>query len=336
MPIEFNCPSCLKGYRVADSNVGKRVKCKACGNPMTVPDLSGLTLADDTREVQKLPGKRHSSTKILPENRPRNAPPRNIPSDTAPVSTTPKKPVAKPEPETAIKKPGGKLPPGKIPSALQGKPKLAGLKSAPTRAHLPETPKKRRPNFLYILGALAVAVGFFLPWFSVSIPNFEGSVAAFQFALKGGDLAAAMAMDGVHADNPVVQSIRGKPDSALVFFALYLIPALALYAAVDDLRLAGKGRGRWYLRLVGALGPALAGAAIYFAMREPVEAFLNAGGIGGLNIDRDATIAAIGPGLYTFAGGWLFMLLGVVLAPKVKKPKEPPKAPPPPKTKEPA
>ena len=330
MPIEFNCPSCLRGYRVADSNVGKRVKCKSCGNPMTVPDLSGLTLADDTREVQKLSSKRHSSTKILPENRPRSAAPkRNIPSDTAKLENT-RKQAPKPEPEPAPKLPGGKLPPGKIPATLQGKPKLAGLKSAPGRTQIVEAPKKRRPNFIFILGALAVCVGFFLPWFTVSIPHFEGGVAGFQLALQGSDLATAMALDGVYADNAVVRAISGKPDLALVFFALYLIPALVFYGAVDDIRCAGKGKGRWYVRLIVALSPALAGAAIYVALREHVDAFLAAGGIGSLSIDQDATIAALGPGLYTFAGGWLLLLLGVVIAPKVKKPKE--AAPPPPKS----
>jgi len=329
MPIEFNCPSCLKGYRVADSNVGKRVKCKSCGNPMTVPDLSGLTLADDTREVQR-PPRRHSSTRILPENRPRGAPLRNTPSDTAKLKTdTP--------PEPAPRLPGGKLPPGKIPSALQGKPKLAGLKSAPGRSAVPEAPKKRRPNLVFALGALAVITGFFLPWLSISIPSFEDSVAAFQFAWKGDDIAAAMARDGIHASNPIVQSISGKPDSSLVFFALYLVPALVLYGVIDDLRLAGKGKGRWYLRLIVALSPVLACAAIYASLREPVDAFLNAGGIEALSLDRDATIRAIGPGLYTFAGGWLLLWIGVVLAPRVKKPaSEPGKAPPAPKTKEPA
>lgn len=332
MPIEFNCPSCLKGYRVADSNVGKRVKCKSCGNPMTVPDLSGLTLADDTREVQKLSSKRHSSTKILPENRPRSsAPQRNIPSDTARLT-----PDRKPAPEPAPNVPGGKLPPGKIPQGLQGKPKLTGLKSSPTRAHLPEAPKKRRPNFVYILGALAVVVGFFLPWFNASLTHFDGSLAPFQFALSGSDLVSAMVIDGVHTDNAVVQALHANPDSALVFFALYLIPVLALYAAVDDLRCAGKGKGRWYLRLLGALGPLLACGAIYLVMRDSIDAFMAGGGLGALSVDRDATIAAIGPGLYTFAGGWLLMLLGVVLAPKVKKPEEAQLPPPPPKTKEPA
>ncbi|MBZ0137894.1 MAG: zinc-ribbon domain-containing protein [Planctomycetes bacterium] len=318
MPIEFNCPSCLKGYRVADSHVGKRVKCKSCGNAMTVPDLSGLTLSDDTREVQR-PPKRHSSTKILPENRPRpQAPQRNTPSDTARLADTP-----------APKLPGGKLPPGKIPAALQGKPELAKLKRAPTRAHQPEVPRKRKPNFVFILGALGVIAGFFLPWFSVSIPHFEGTVAGFNLALKGGDLASAMALDGVYADNPIVQSISGKPDRALALFALYLIPALALYGVVDDLRCAGKGKGRWYLRLVVALSPVLAGAIIYLALREPINAYFAAG----VNIDRDAAISALGPGAYTIAGAWLVLLLGVVLAPRVKKPDTPA---PPPNAKEPA
>lgn len=307
MPIEFNCPSCLKGYRVADSNVGKRVKCKSCGNPMTVPDLSGLTLADDTREVKR-PPKRHSSTKILPQDRPRQAPPRNIPSDTARLTT--------PEPEStpAPRLPGGKLPPGKIPATLQGKPKLAGLRSAPTRAHAPENPKMRRPGAIFLLGAAGVIVGFFLPLFSVALTHFEGAVTAYELPWRGDDLAAALVRDGVYADNPVVSAFNATPDLSLVLFALYLIPVLALYGVVDDIRCAARGKGRWYMRLLAALGPVIAFGLLYLVLREPVDAFLNSGGFNTLSTNLDA----VAPGTWVLSGGWLLLLAGVVLSPRAK------------------
>jgi len=37
MPIEFNCPSCQKHYRVKDELAGKQAKCKQCGNTLLVP-----------------------------------------------------------------------------------------------------------------------------------------------------------------------------------------------------------------------------------------------------------------------------------------------------------
>ncbi len=37
MPIEITCGDCGKRYRVEDRLIGKKVKCRACGNVMTVP-----------------------------------------------------------------------------------------------------------------------------------------------------------------------------------------------------------------------------------------------------------------------------------------------------------
>lgn len=35
--IEFNCPSCQRHFKVSDALAGRSAKCKACGEPFTVP-----------------------------------------------------------------------------------------------------------------------------------------------------------------------------------------------------------------------------------------------------------------------------------------------------------
>lgn len=37
MPINTKCPECLVGYRLPDNAAGKRIKCKECGGPISVP-----------------------------------------------------------------------------------------------------------------------------------------------------------------------------------------------------------------------------------------------------------------------------------------------------------
>ena len=37
MPIEVRCPKCRKGYRLPEKAAGRRVPCKACGTPISVP-----------------------------------------------------------------------------------------------------------------------------------------------------------------------------------------------------------------------------------------------------------------------------------------------------------
>ena len=71
---------------------------------------------------------------------------------------------------------------------------------------------------------------------------------------------------------------------------------------------------------------------LYAALREPIDAFMAADGLSLSRYDTGAMIATIGPGAYTMLGGWLFALLGIVVAPKVKKPTTP--APPPPEDEE--
>lgn len=349
MPIEFNCPSCFKSYRVADSNVGKRVKCKDCGHAMTVPDLSGLTFADEDTGLHRRPAKRHSSTKILPADRPKKdatkAPlrsmsagveiKRNTPSDTVklekkPTSTSATKSATKtrtapPEPtEPLAPQPEPKLPSGlKLPGSLPKSRGTAGM-SRP----MPEAPKKRMVNFVLMLGAAAVIVGFFLPWFTLHVEGFSDPVAGFQVPLLVADFAAALDAAGF-GENPVVAALVASKVELFVLFVLYLVPLLALYAVIDDVRCAGAGKSHWWVRILLFLTPALCCAAVYATFRPAIDSWLAEGGPGSLGIETGEAVEAIGPGAWAFLGGWLLTLLAIFIAPKVKKPAtaQPPKTP---------
>lgn len=312
MPIEFKCPHCLQGYKVADSNVGKRVKCKSCGKPITVPDLSGLSFVDDTREVRR-PPKRASSTKILPADRPprkNKAHSETVKLDQAQLA----KPAAKPPAP-----PKGKLPGGRMPTNLKERPGLPTDAKVPgaTRA-LPEAPKKRGLNFVLLLGSLALIAGFFLPMFTPDLPTFSETVFAFQLPLVADNIAIAVNSADVYSDVALFGVLQAHPDYALALFALYLVPVLALYAAIDELRCAGKGKSHWWLRILSALSPAVALGILYFVFRDSLQnvtpELFEA-------VDTSATLAGLGPGVWTLLGGWFFSLLAIVIAPKVKKPK---------------
>ena len=329
MPIEFNCPFCGKHYRVADANANKRVKCKDCGTPVTVPDTSGLSL-EDTAQMRKL---RNAPTEILPANRPARGvssptrgPVRNVPSDTARVAdkpTTPSRPpikAAEPQQKTAA----GKLPAGKLPTGLKSPSALPkGATRVSKNRSIPEGPQSRRWNFVFILGALAMIVGFFLPWANIGLPQFDGSVAGFELGWRAADVAAAIRLEGLYPDNAIVEALHSTPNNALVMFALYLVPVLALYAIIDELRSAGKGKSHWWIRILAALSPLLALGVVYIALREPVDSFVASDGLAIGQYDTSAMIATLGPGAYTMLGGLLFALLGIVIAPKVKKPTTP-------------
>jgi hypothetical protein len=349
MPIEFNCPNCFKGYRVADSSAGKRAKCKDCGAAMTVPETSGLSFAEGETGQHKRPGKRHSSTKILPADRPAASAPkgplrsisagvqikRNISSDTVKLdkppamkkgatatskstrqagSTSVRQPK-KPEPAKPSK-PESELPATKAPSGLRSPGSVPRLKStaSQTRA-MPEAPKKRMPNFVLMLGAAAMIGGFFLPWFDPGIEGFE-PLAGFMLPLKANDLVAAIHAGNYLGDNAVVNAMNADKTAMFAWFALYLLPILPLYAVIDDLRSARNGKSHWWIRILAALPPLLAAGAIYFAFRAAFDEFFTADGFGSLSPELEA----IGPGAYATVGGWVVVLLAVVIAPKVKKP----------------
>lgn len=318
MPIEFNCPHCLKGYRVADSNVGKRVKCKTCGNTMTVPDLSGLTFADDTREIKR-PTKRASSTKILPADRPARK--QQVHSETVKLRDrpAPRSPQKAAEPADAA--PKSKLPGAKLPSNLKKPPALPAGAKAPggTRA-MPEAPKKRSLNFVLLLGVTAMITGFFLPWFTPDLPDFSEGVAGFMLPLKCRAIVSALFGADLYVELPLVSTLQTTADSSLSLFALYLMPVLLLYAAIDELRCAGKGKSHWWVRILAMLSPVVVLGVLYVIFRESLQN-MNTDQLG--PIDSSATLAAVGPGAWTLLGGWLLTSLSVVLAPKVKKPKLP-------------
>lgn len=283
MAIKFDCPHCGRVYRVKDDNVGRRFKCKDCGQIAQVPVTSG---SGDTTKINRPARKKYSETVKLDKDEP-----------------APKLP-----PKTAAKP--------RLPSGLKSPPKLGKPLGSGPRHDLPEAPKTRRWNFLFILGSLAMLAGFFMPWFTPDLPDRSGALPGALIPLEGYRMVETAHEIGLYGDNPVIAAMHASPTSMFVLFLMYLVPLVALYGVIDDIRAAGKGKSHWWYRLLTAVSPLLAGAGVYFVFRTGFDAWL---GTGGLDIlDFEATFHAVSFGIYTFAGGWLLALSGVFLRPKVK------------------
>src|SRR5262249_21749504 len=53
--LAFGCPHCAKTLRVKDELAGKKGKCPACGNPITIPTASDLAAASNANRPSPVP-----------------------------------------------------------------------------------------------------------------------------------------------------------------------------------------------------------------------------------------------------------------------------------------
>lgn len=336
MPIPFVCPNCGRDYRVADAHAGKRFDCKSCGHKVTVPG-GEIARKTTTKILKKAPDE---ATAKLNKAAPRK---RNVPSDTVILSKeTPKtssrakgvqiksppklelvdEPPPRPARSTPATKappepPKGPLPPARKPTGLKSPADLPAAAKPAAAREMPEPPKSRMVNFLLLLGSAAMCAGFFLPWFTPDLEGF-GPIAGFAVPLKAAELVGALQEAEPFGENSLISAMHDSSIEFFAFFALYLIPLLALYAAIDDLRFAGKGKSHWWVRILAALGPVMALAALYASFKYGIDAWLAADGPAALAIDPVATVQAVGYGAWVLLGGWLLTALSIVVRPKVK------------------
>lgn len=61
MPISVTCEECNKTYRVKDELAGKRIKCKECGAPISIPDPEAEEFVNDSDdELMEAPRRQKS------------------------------------------------------------------------------------------------------------------------------------------------------------------------------------------------------------------------------------------------------------------------------------
>lgn len=333
MPIPFRCPTCGRDYRVADAHAGKRFDCKQCGSKVTVPggDIARKTTtkifkdapADETAKLNKsAPRKRNvpSDTVILSKEAPKTSTrAKGVQIKSPPKLELADEPPARPATSTraAPEPPKGPLPPAKIPTGLKSPTDLPKVERPEGARVMPEAPKSRMINFVLLLGCAAMCTGFFLSWFTPDLEG-QGPLPGYAVPLKAADLVAALHEAQPFGENSLISAMRDSGIEFFAFFALYLIPLLALYAVFDDLRSAGKGKSHWWVRILAALSPLLALAAIYASFKYGIDAWLAADGHMALSIDPTATVQAVGYGAWTLLGGWLLTALSIIVRPKVK------------------
>lgn len=331
-------------YREGGIPDGTRLQDTATGGEMAIEDL----VADATIILRKsaapgvaatshrklTPDEARAATQKLPESRPRktaNEPTAKLedPRPAKPASGV-RKPASKPEPEPEPEpdaKPAAKLPTkGPLPKF----PSRPGASGRATVIALPEK-KSRGLNWLFVLGCLALLGGFGGPFLSFE----TGSASGEHVILFGFDLPWRLTAGA--------QDLAWQPSAPLAWafnalYMIYLIPLLALIALFDELLSKGKGRNRWYARLLVALiapACALAIGALFFsaqaagiagdsavpqAMREAanLQDFLQA------TFEAGKGYFSAGP--WAMAAGSVLCLLSVVISPRTRKP-EPPKPP---------
>lgn len=316
----------ISKYRQGGIPDGTRIQDSATGGEMAIEDL----VADATVILKKssyegtpstpaklTPAEARAATQKLPESRPRKA---AATSTTAPARKPAPKPEPEPEPEPATKP--------KMPT--KGPlPKFPARSGTSTRAAavLPEK-KSRGLNLLFVLGCLAILGGVGGPFLSFE----QGSASGEAILLFGYDLPLRLTSGS--------GDFAWQPSAPLAWafnaiFMFYLVPVVVLIALADEFLSKGKGRNRWYLRLLTSLvAPACAAAigALFFSAQA-------AGIAGDAGIPQAMREAASFPdflqatfeagrgyfsaGPYALAAGSVLCLLSVVIAPRAKKPAQP-------------
>lgn len=60
MAIDVSCEGCGKDYRVKDELAGRRIKCKECGEAITIPDESAEEYVEEAEEEFEEPARKRS------------------------------------------------------------------------------------------------------------------------------------------------------------------------------------------------------------------------------------------------------------------------------------
>lgn len=287
MPIEFDCGNCGRHYRVGDANAGKRFRCKDCGHPVTVPSGGGQSAAP--RPVATAQPKAH------------------------PTATQPRAPQAQrpPVPRSNVANPA--------PMGQQEQPAAYGNQPAPESK--PKGP--RGPNYVFLGGAAAMILGFFLPWISIDLGIMSLHFGGYELPSKMNefiDQALTNMRQYRTPEDPELQKLESAKSAMTSLYTMYLIPLLCLVAVVHEFMSLKKGQNWWWLRAIAAASPVIAFISIVVAFSAISDQF------GGGQQTQTQTNAD-GPSVFDFVGfgfwitllGFIVTIVGIFTCPKPKK-----------------
>jgi hypothetical protein len=217
-------------------------------------------------------------------------------------------------PPAAPKAPAGRA--AKLPDragVARQKPPLA----AP---QLPGGPKTRGPNFIFLGGAAAMTIGFFLPWISIGMHttqlNFGGYELPGKFiALIDMSLSMVKSLETEES----MEKLSGLRSRAGLLYAIYLIPVLCVLGAIEELTALNKGRNWWWVRAVAAASPVIAFVAIALAFSgfgAPLGEGAYPSPSQGATSSEHSAFDFIGFGVWVTALGFVAAIVGTIVSPK--------------------
>lgn len=235
-----------------------------------------------------------------------------------PVQVPGPQPAVVTTPRPAAPGRGAPAPRAAAPRPAAARPAAPQAGPAPYGQQVPEGPKSRTPNYVFLGGAVAMTLGFFLPWISIDLlivkMNWGGYELPGKFMEFVG-LAERMADPGT----PEYQQIQDVKGRGTFLYAMYLIPLLCLAAGIEELLAFKKARNFWWLRAIAAASPIIAFITVLIAfsgLSDPAGGASSGGSSGGG--DSSILFKILGIGVWISLLGFMAATAGIFTSPKPK------------------
>lgn len=188
-------------------------------------------------------------------------------------------------------------------------------------------PKTRAPNYVFLGGAAAMTIGFFLPWISIEpLFNFGG----YELPGKFMDFVRVIEQF-VEPGTPEYEQVQDIKARGTFLYSMYLIPILCLAAGIEELIAFKKGRNFWWLRAIAAASPVIAFITVMIAFSGLSDAGSSPSS-GSSPSGGPSVFDILGFGVYICFAGFVAAAVGVFTNPKAKSQgsNQPPRRPRPP------
>jgi hypothetical protein len=235
----------------------------------------------------------------------------------APAAAAPAEPPPAVPPRTPMNRPAAA---GVVPMAPPSPE--APAPGMPYGAQPDERTGPRKPNIVFLVGALAMFLGFFLPWISINLHVVTLNIGGYELPGKFNsfvDLGVQEQERIADPDNPKqmadLKQARDLRSRGMFLYSIYLIPLLTLGVAIDEFLAMRKGRNWWWARAIAAASPIIAFITVWIAFADLAET-------ADPSTSSDASASDIfkflGAGVYISFLGFVLASAGIFTSPKPK------------------
>lgn len=178
---------------------------------------------------------------------------------------------------------------------------------------------KRGANIVFIIGAAAMFLGFFLPWISIDAGIMTMNWGAYQMPYAFNSLLDMLINILKDVTDPegkkTLEQLKDVRARGNFLYVVYLIPALTLGAVVEEFFALGRGRNSWWLRALAATSPIIAFIAVTIAFSglessQPKQSRPDS--------NPFELFKLLSTGFYISAAGFLVATAGIFTSPKAK------------------